>query len=236
MTKPSSEVFIPSDASKEERAKIFARARYKRSYHKNKEKNKEKIKDQRARANKKYYEKDPKKLKKKATEWAKKNADLIKQRKKLDSERHKKYADEYYKKNKDVCKESRKKWRNKNKNKHKEINKRYRENRRRRDPLFSIKEKLRACVRSSFGRIKLNKSTNTETLLGCTWQEAKAHFERLWKEGMSWENHGNGPGMWNIDHIRPVYTFREHELDQMNLIKNLQPLWWEENNTKSGKW
>ena len=236
MCKPSEDVFIPPGTSKEEQARIFARARNRRSFLKNKEKNKDKLKVQRARANKKYYEKNPEKLKKKSTEWAKKNAVSIKKRKRINAEHVRAQAMDWYRNNKEKCKESRKKWRTNNKDKHREINKRYKENRRKRDPLFVIKEKLRACVRASFQRLKANKQTNTEKHLGCSWQEAKMHFENLWLEGMTWENHGNGPGTWNIDHIRPVCSFKDHELDQMNLIKNLQPLWWKENNEKSGRW
>jgi len=236
MTTPSDDIFIPPGTSKEERARIFARARHKRSYHKNKEKNKDKVKIQRAKANKKYYEKNPETLKRKSIEWARKNAELIKERKTLTIEKNRAYATEWYKNNKDKCRDSRKKWRNTHKEAHKEINKRYKENRRQRDTLFVIKEKLRACVRASFKRIKRNKQTNTEKYLGCSWEEAKLHFENLWQDGMTWENHGNGPGTWNIDHIRPVHSFKENELDQMNLIQNLQPLWWKENNEKSGKW
>jgi hypothetical protein len=236
MSEPSNDVFIPPGTSTEERTRIFARARHKRSYYKNKEKNKDKIKTQRARANKKYYEKNPEKLKKKATDWAKKNAILIKERKRLTPEKGREYAKKYIENNKDKCRDSRKKWRNTHKEAHKEINKRYKENRRQRDPLFVVKEKLRACVRASFKRIKANKETQTEKYLGCSWLEAKQHIENLWQDGMTWENHGNGPGTWNIDHIRPVHSFKENELDQMNLIQNLQPLWWKENNEKSGKW
>jgi len=236
MSEPSKDVFIPPGTSKEERAKIFARARENRSRLKHKEKNKDKIKARSVAQSKKYYAKNKEKLKKKSTEWAKKNAVVLKERKTLTVEKDRAYAMDWYRNNKDKCRESRKKWRNNNKEKHKEINKRYKENRRQRDPLFVVKEKLRACVRASFKRMKANKPTNTEKHLGCSWIEAKEHFENLWLEGMSWENHGNGPGTWNIDHIRPVCTFKEDELDQMNLIDNLQPLWWEDNNKKSGKW
>lgn len=236
MSKPSEDVIIPPGTSKEERAKIFARARHKRCYHKNKEKNKDKIKERAQKRHKNYYAKNKEKLNRIARQWAIDNAELIKERRKLNPERFLEYTKKYNKNNVDKRRESRKKWRLKNKDKHKEINKRYKENRRKRDPLFVIKEKLRACVRSSFQRLKSNKPTSTEKHLGCSWQEAKEHFEKLWQEGMSWENHGNGPGTWNIDHIRPVHTFKEDELHLMNIIENLQPLWWEENNIKSGKW
>ena len=93
------------------------------------------------------------------------------------------------------------------------------------------KGKLRKAVISAFERIGKNKPTNTLKLLGCTWEEAKTHIESLWQEGMSWDNHGRYG--WHIDHIRPVSSFEEHELDKMNHISNLQPLWAEDNIKKS---
>jgi len=99
--------------------------------------------------------------------------------------------------------------------------------------------KLRSAVNTAFKRIRQNKPTDTLKLLGCTWEEAKAHFERLFQEGMTWENHGTGEGKWHIDHIRPVASFKgasEEELKQMNHISNLQPLWSADNLSKSDKW
>jgi len=99
------------------------------------------------------------------------------------------------------------------------------------DFLFFIKNKLRRAVIGAFERIKQNKPANTQTLLGCAWEEAKAHFESLFQEGMSWSNHGE----WHIDHVRPVASFTQDELHLMNHISNLQPLWAEDNIKKSDK-
>jgi hypothetical protein len=99
--------------------------------------------------------------------------------------------------------------------------------------------KLRSAVSMAFKRIGQNKPTDTITLLGCTWEEAKAHIESLFQEGMTWENHGRGDGKWQIDHIRPVASFKgasEEELKQMNHISNLQPLWSADNIRKGDKW
>ena len=93
------------------------------------------------------------------------------------------------------------------------------------DLLFSIRCKFRSLVSGAFKRIGQNKPAKTEQLLGCSWLEAKAHFERLFQEGMRWDNHGE----WHIDHIRPVASFELDELHLMNHISNLQPLWAEEN-------
>jgi DNA-nicking Smr family endonuclease len=100
-------------------------------------------------------------------------------------------------------------------------------------------DKLRRIVHRAFKRIGQNKPTDTLKLLGCTWEEARAHIENLFQEGMTWENHGRGDGKWQIDHIRPVASFKgasEEELKQMNHISNLQPLWTADNLSKSDKW
>lgn len=108
----------------------------------------------------------------------------------------------------------------------------YYKNREQTDFLFACKQKLRRAVYSAFRRIKENKPTNTLQLLGCSWEEAKAHFESKFQEGMTWQNHGE----WHIDHIRPVASFAEHELHLMNHISNLQPLWASVNMNKKHKY
>ena len=103
--------------------------------------------------------------------------------------------------------------------------KQYNKQRCKTDLLYKIKRKLRSVIWNAFKRIGKNKPAHTEQLLGCSWIEAKAHFELLFQEGMSWDNHGE----WHIDHIRPVASFKVDELHLMNHISNLQPLWAEEN-------
>ena len=96
----------------------------------------------------------------------------------------------------------------------------------------NIQTKLRNAVTYAFTRIKQNKPADTQSLLGCTWEEAKAHFESLFQEGMSWENHGE----WHIDHVRPLSSFTSNEHNLANHISNLQPLWAKDNLQKSDKW
>ena len=92
--------------------------------------------------------------------------------------------------------------------------------------------KLRKAVENAFNRIKKNKPARTLELLGCTWEEARAHIESLFQEGMTWENHGLGDDKWHIDHIRPVCSFEDHDIHLMNHISNLRPLWQIDNFTK----
>ena len=109
-----------------------------------------------------------------------------------------------------------------------------RQKRQERNPLIKIKDVLRSSCRDAFKRIGQNKPTNTQILLGCTWKEAKAHFESLFQEGMNWQNHGKLG--WHIDHIRPASSFTKEDMHLMNHISNLQPLWWYDNLSKSDRW
>lgn len=97
------------------------------------------------------------------------------------------------------------------------------------DEVFAIKCKLRNAVTSAFIRIKQNKPADTQSLLGCTWEEAKQHIESLFEPGMNWSNHGTGLGKWHIDHIKPVVLFTEDNMHEMNHITNLRPLWEKDN-------
>ena len=137
-----------------------------------------------------------------------------------------------YKKWKDLNKqkaaEYQKQYKKENKETIKQYIKEYKQKRLNEDVLFKIQAKLRNAVYQAFKRIGKNKPTKTEHLLGCSWEEAKAYFESLFQQGMSWSNHGE----WHIDHIRPVSSFDPSELEQINHISNLQPLWAKDNLTK----
>jgi hypothetical protein len=69
-------------------------------------------------------------------------------------------------------------------------------------------------------------------MLGCDYDFFKAYIERQFKQGMTWENHGK----WHFDHIIPVSSAKnEEELIKLNHYTNFQPLWAEENLSKSNK-
>tara|TARA_Y100000034_G_scaffold77920_1_gene93687 strand:+ start:576 stop:947 length:372 start_codon:yes stop_codon:yes gene_type:complete len=68
--------------------------------------------------------------------------------------------------------------------------------------------------------------------------QLKKHIENQFQQGMTWDNWGNTPGCWNIDHIYPqsrlLYDSVEHpNFQKCWSLKNLQPMWWEENVAKS---
>jgi len=100
------------------------------------------------------------------------------------------------------------------------------------DEIFKMKEELRRNIWGAFKRIGSDKPINTITLLGCTWQEAKDHFEKLFQPGMTWSNHGE----WHIDHIIPIASVTTiDEVVKLNHITNLQPLWAADNLSKGSR-
>ena len=79
------------------------------------------------------------------------------------------------------------------------------------------------------------KSANTMTLLGIPnidflWN----HLEKLFKPGMTRENHGK----WHLDHIKPCSSFdltKPEEQAECFHYTNLQPLWASENLSKGNR-
>ena len=79
------------------------------------------------------------------------------------------------------------------------------------------------------------KSTKTLNLLDVkNVSEVKIHLEKQFKNGMTWNNHGE----WHIDHIIPCASFNlrcpVQQLACFN-YKNLQPLWASDNMSKGAK-
>lgn len=73
--------------------------------------------------------------------------------------------------------------------------------------------------------------------LGYTPEQLKEYISLLFKEGMSWDNHGE----WHIDHIVPQSWLPFESIEDENFIKcwslsNLQPLWAKENLSKQDKY
>lgn len=197
-------------------------AAYKKAYN-------EKHKERNAKRAKLYRQANKEELVKREKEFREKNKDILK-------ERYKVYCKSYNERHKERVAQRRKQSRAKHRDKVSMYNTEYHRQRRNNDQDFRIRHIFRTAVSGAFRRIKQNKPTNTQKLLGCSWEEAKAYIENLFEEGMTWENHGVGKGCWHIDHIRPVTNFDIDELPMMNNIKNLQPLWSEENILKGNKY
>jgi hypothetical protein len=150
---------------------------------------------------------------------------------------------EYRNKNKEQMAIYSKEWREKNKSRKIEMDKQYRLknkekiNRQRTekyyaDTDFRIAHSLRNRIRLALQ--KSQKRGNTIQLLGCSIQEFKDHLESLFTEGMSFDNYGK----WHIDHILPCSAFDLRNSEEQEIcfhFTNLQPLWENDNLSKSDK-
>lgn len=79
-------------------------------------------------------------------------------------------------------------------------------------------------------KYKIGRSDRMMEVLGYTGIEIKEHLEGLFKEGMTWDNHGR----WHIDHKIPKRSFDYKDIKDPGVrecwdLKNLQPIWADEN-------
>ena len=104
------------------------------------------------------------------------------------------------------------------------------------DVQFRIGKILRNRLRRAITLQDLARTGSAIDLLGCTINEARAHLESLFIDGMSWENYGHKG--WHIDHIRPLISFDLEDPKQLAEAchyTNLQPLWASDNHIKGSR-
>jgi hypothetical protein len=145
-------------------------------------------------------------------------------------------ARKYYKENSEKIKKYQKDYRKNNIEKINNRVKKYNKNRYRLNDHYKLKKVIRRRILDALKYKNTKKLFNSEILLGCSIIEARQHIESLFREGMSWENHG--PKGWHIDHIKPCASFdltNPEEQKKCFHYTNLQPLWWWENISKSDK-
>lgn len=103
------------------------------------------------------------------------------------------------------------------------------------DPAFLLKcrmsARLSAMLRGKAGR-------STAELLGYTAAELKAHIERQFTRGMTWDKVLGGE--IHIDHIVPVSAFSIREVGDQDFsacwsLSNLRPMWARDNRRKGAK-
>jgi hypothetical protein len=105
---------------------------------------------------------------------------------------------------------------------------------RRNDPQYRLRAAVSAyvyfCLRSN------KQGKKVEDVLGYTMPELRAHLERQFQRGMTWENYGD----WHVDHIVPVSSFNFTAADDPDFracwaLTNLRPLWAKDNIAKSAR-
>lgn len=85
-------------------------------------------------------------------------------------------------------------------------------------------------------RFGWKKNTRSVQLLGCSIGELRAHIEKQFKPGMTWENYGFRG--WHIDHKTPLSLVdprNDADVRRVMHYTNLQPLWWRENISKGNR-
>ena len=125
-----------------------------------------------------------------------------------------------------------KKWRNQPHQKEK-INKlvsKRRKERRQQDPIYLLKERIRCRTKAAFNGCGFAKGCKTRDMIGCSWEQFKAHIESQFTKKMKWSN----KHLWDIDHIIPLASgTTEAELIKLSHFSNLRPLWRGDNLLKS---
>jgi len=143
-------------------------------------------------------------------------------------EYHKKRYEEFPEKVKRISK----RWRDENQEKVREHRRLYEKNKRIKDPIHSLKRRLRCRTAKAFIRNGYSKKSQTESMLGCEWLVLKNHIESKFTDGMSWGNRH----LWHIDHIVPLASATTlDELMKLCHYTNLQPLWAFDNQSKGAK-
>lgn len=187
--------------------------------------------------------KDPQKQKEYLREYYKKNKEsLIKLAK--ENPNKKDNDKKYHSKNKDKRNQISKEWNDNNKELKKELARKYylenkeslidssneyQRERRKKDPLFNLKCKIRTLISNSISRNGYRKDSRTEEILGCGFDVFKLYLESKFEPWMTWENYGRYNGElnygWDIDHIVPnSISQSEIESLRLNHYTNLQPL------------
>lgn len=183
----------------------------------------------RAKANgKAWREANPDKQKRALERWREENIEYVRE-----------YSRIYYYENREKINKKKKQFREENPEYVKERDKKYDRtgiDARRR---ATLKGRLSHVISSNVRRGIISGSKcgrRTFDLLGYTVDELRAHLEKQFQPGMSWDNYGE----WHIDHIIPLSVFNYETPDNLDFkrawaLSNLQPLWALDNIRKNNR-
>jgi|SRR5690625_511155 len=141
------------------------------------------------------------------------------------------YMREYRRENSDRIKVMKKSWAEKNR----EMIRARHARRIANDPDYKAARMIRRTLHRTLRLLKRDKFSPTEKELGYTIEQFKRHMERNMAPDMTWANHGT---LWHIDHICPVSEFIAAGVTdpkKVNALKNLLPVYAEENLSKGAK-
>jgi hypothetical protein len=97
-----------------------------------------------------------------------------------------------------------------------------------------INDRLRNYLSAALRRAIKKNRQSTISILEFSIEELRQHLESLFQVGLSWENYGTH---WHMDHVIPQSWFNRHSesgVDEYELklcwsLRNLQPMWTNEN-------
>jgi hypothetical protein len=97
------------------------------------------------------------------------------------------------------------------------------------DIIYRLRHIFSTKLRKKFNNLYYKKSTKTEQILGCTFEEFKIYLESKFESWMTWENRGLYNGKpnygWDIDHIIPISSaVTEEDVIRLSHYSNFQPL------------
>ena len=109
----------------------------------------------------------------------------------------------------------------------------YNINRKSNDPLYKLITNLRSRIGTSIKQVGFSKKSKTQDILGISFIDFKVYIEKLFQEGMNWDNYGD----WHLDHIVPISLAKsEKEVYELNHYTNFQPLWEFDNLSKGNRY
>ena len=143
----------------------------------------------------------------------------------------------YRKKNKKELRDYHASWRKDNKEHINEYSRIYERTRRANDPKYRLCARTRTAVYTCLKERNVAKYRSTFQLLGYSIEELMDHLEKLFLDGMTWENYGE----WHVDHKKPMTSFKFDSVDDPEFkecwkLDNLQPLWGADNLSKGPRY
>jgi hypothetical protein len=105
------------------------------------------------------------------------------------------------------------------------------------DILYKLRVIISSTISRRLKKVTDKKSKSSLEMVGLdNWNTLKEYIENQWGEGMTWDNYGNKPGDWSIDHIIPISSAKtEEEIYKLNHYTNLRPMWHIDNIKKGNK-
>lgn len=185
------------------------------------------------------YAANPEREKASNAAWAAANPDRAKDRQRkwraANPGREASLHRQWYASNSERVADNGRNWRSANPEKAAKIAREYTARRRRNDPQFRLQRAVSRAVNKCLNGDK--GSRHTFDLLGYDAAALKAHLERGFQRGMTWENYGSA---WHVDHClaQSSFTFRtasDAEFRACWALSNLRPLWAVDNMKKSNR-